>query len=380
MHLFTRGPAYLPRWICLPLAVALGLFAQEAGAQRQQIVAAQVVTAPWATSPRPGKAGTEAASSYTPPPLAAAPGPPPLSAEARRTLQATKSEKLAEPKWLRFVVSNEWRHDVTFPRLVGLGGAYVGVATDQNYTLAAAARAEVVFLFDYDLEVVRLHRIYHAFLDQAATPAEFRALFDEKEVKRGKEILATAADSPKEVAHLQRIYTHYRERLQIYLRHVANLQVGDRHPTWLGDPVAYAYIRGLAQGGRMVAVQGDLNGSVALRSVGETARALKLPVRIVYLSNAEGFFKYSPAFRENLAALPHDERSVIIRTYKHGFPAAAGDSWHYNLHQIDDFLKRAARPGYPSVHQIMADLRSPEGKKAIQQVGLSYYDGAVPGR
>lgn len=360
--------------------MALCMVPLPAGAQRQQVLAAQVVTAPWATRPRPDGAETPPSSSYTPPPLAATPGPPPLAAEARQALQAVKSEKLAEPKWLRFVVSNEWRHDVTFPRLMGLGGAYVGVATDQNYTLAAAARSEVMFLFDYDLEVVRLHRIYHAFLARAATPAEFRALFDEKEVKRGKEILATAADSPKEVAHLQRIYTHYRERLQIYLRHVANLQVGDRHPTWLGDPVAYAYIRGLAQAGRMIAVQGDLNGATALRSVGETARALKVPVRIVYLSNAEGFFKYSPAFRDNLAALPRDERSVIVRTYKHGFPAAAGDSWHYNLHQIDDFLKRAARPGYQSVHQIMADLRSPEGKKAIQQFGLSYYDGAVPSR
>ena len=81
---------------------------------------------------------------------------------------------------------------------------------------------------------------------------------------------------------------------------MANIRVGQRHPTWLGDPDAYAYIRGLVLGGRFLAIQGDLNGTAALKNIGETARALQLPVRIIYTSNAEGFFKYNPQFRDNL--------------------------------------------------------------------------------
>ena len=62
---------------------------------------------------------------------------------------------------------------VLLARIGGLGGAYIGVATDQNYTMAAAARSELLFLMDYDAEVGRIHRIYHAFMAEAATPAEF---------------------------------------------------------------------------------------------------------------------------------------------------------------------------------------------------------------
>lgn len=310
-------------------------------------------------------------------PLVAAAAPRPLSQGARRAVEAVPDEKPYDVR-IHFLTSNERRHDVFYPLLRGLGGAYVGVATDQNYTVAAAARSELLFLFDYDAEVGRVHRVYHAFMAECATPAEFRALFEEKSVPRGKEILQKSAPDAKEAAQLVRVYTHYRDRLQIYLRHVANLQVGSRRPTWLGDPEAYGYIRALVQAGRVQTVQGDLNGAVALKSVGDTARALGIPVRIFYTSNAEGFFQYTPAFRENLAALPHDDKTVVLRTYKHGFPSAQGDTWHYTLHQLDDFLGRIGQKGYPNVHRVMADLRAKEAQKAVEAIGVSYYDGAVP--
>jgi hypothetical protein len=162
-----------------------------------------------------------------------------------------------------------------------------------------------------------------------------------------------------------------------YLYHVANVRVGQRHPTWLGDPEAYAYVRALVVGGRVLARQGDLNGATTLKSIGETARALKLPVRAVYTSNAEGFFNYTPAFRDNIASLPHDEKSVMIRTYKRQMSSPVGDEWHYNLHQIDDFLQRLANPMYKNVHRVMQDLRqSPKGR--VDPIGVSYYDSSVP--
>jgi hypothetical protein len=163
-----------------------------------------------------------------------------------------------------------------------------------------------------------------------------------------------------------------------YLWHVANLRVGQRHPTWLGDPEAYSYIRALVLGGRVIARQGDLNGTTTLRSIGDTARALKLPVRAIYTSNAEGFFKYTKNFRDNLHSLPHDEKSIMIRTYKRGLPSAVGDTWHYNLHQIDDFLSRIDTPAYPSIHEVMKDLRLPAAKSKIDPLGVSSYDSTVP--
>ncbi len=385
MRALQRNYAHLSCWICtvaslIVTLLVLMLLSARAGATEAPGPAVQVVTAPWA-APSQG-ADYQGPLSDTPviepAPLPDSPPPPPLSIDERKILQATASEKLPEPTWLRFVVSNEWRHDVLFPRLAPLGGAYIGVATDQSYTLAAAARSQLVFMMDYDLEVVRMNRIHFAFLAEAATPQEFRALFDTPSVPRAKEILAQIAE-PKEAAQLQRVYTHYRERLQIYLRHVAGIRVGARHPSWLGDPAAYAYIRSLSQGGRLIALQGDLNGVVTLKSIAATCKKLNVPVRAIYTSNAEGFFKYTDAFRENLAAMPHDDKTVMIRTFKHRFPSARGDTWHYNLHQLDDFLSRLALPRYyPSVAQVMADLQTPAGSKFIDPTGFSYLDSHTP--
>ena len=65
--------------------------------------------------------------------------PPPLSEAQRAALLAGGDERIVS-KREHFTVSNEYRHDLWFPYLRGLGGAYVGGASDQNYTLMAVAR------------------------------------------------------------------------------------------------------------------------------------------------------------------------------------------------------------------------------------------------
>jgi hypothetical protein len=340
-----------------------------------------VVTAPWAApSQAPGARAPELspAQRWEPPPLNLK-APPPLTPQQRAIVQATKSEKLPEPTWLRYVLSNEWRHDVTFPKLAGLGGVYIGVATDQNYTLAAAMSAELLVTMDYDAEVVAMHRIYHAFINASPTAPEMRAWFKAENAYKAGEFLVNTAPTKEEGARLAKIYARYRDRVAVYLWHVANTRVGSRHPTWLGDPEAYSYIRALVQGGRVLAVQGDLNGTTTLRSIGDTARALGLNVHALYTSNAEGFFKYTQNFRDNIESLPRDDKSVMLRTFKHGMVSPPGDMWHYNLHQMNDFIERLKLPGYVNIYRVMQDLqRTPAGKKAIEAIGVSYYDATVP--
>lgn len=386
MRVYMRGPRPLLCWVCAVTALLVGGWmlcaGRAAAAERPADKPVKVVTAPWAhPSQVAGYSGPQRPV-LEPAPLSELAPPPPLSAAERQILKDTlRSEPLAEPTWLRYVVSNEWRHDVIFPRVSNLRGAYLGVATDQNYTVAAAARTELLFLFDYDAEVGRIHRVYHALIDQAESPEAFRKYFEPAQLEAGKAVIdaywTRQGATKKELAGLSRAYAYYRDRLQVYLRHVANLQVGARRPTWLGDPAAYAYVRALVQGGRVATLQGDLHGQVALRSAAEACKALKIPLRIFYTSNAEGFFPYSAAFRENLAAFPRDERSVMLRTYKHGFPRAAGDSWHYNLHQIDDFLARLALRDYGTIHRVMADLHA-SATPAVDRYGASYMDGSVP--
>jgi hypothetical protein len=338
-----------------------------------------VVTAPWALEGnyRPQSDGPP--PKWQPPALSEQAPPPPLSEAQRKLVGETKSEKLPEPTWARFVMSNEWRHDVVFPKLHEIGGVFVGVATDQNYTMAAAARSQLIVTMDYDSDVVYTHRIYHHFIKESPTANDLRSYYQEANIPKAVALLQKVAESPEEATKLVRIYHRYRQRLALYLHQVASVRVGDRHPTWLGDPAAYSYIRAMVQAGRVMAVQGDLNGTVALRSIGDTARALGLPVRVVYTSNAEGFFKYTQNFRDNLASLPHDEKTVVLRTYKRGMTAPEGDLWHYNLHKMDDFLARIATPGYSNVAAVMTDMRTtPVGRKLVESIGVSYYDERIP--
>ncbi|MBL9006620.1 MAG: hypothetical protein JNJ46_20360 [Myxococcales bacterium] len=366
----------LGSWITSVVCLLPAALAGQSAAQ------AHVVTAPWAG---PGQApGSKPVTldatlaKWEPPALSASPAPPPLTPEQQAIVQATQGEKLPEPKWARYVLSNEWRHDVMFSKLANLGGVWIGVATDQNYTMAAAARSELLVLMDYDLEVVNVHRMYHALIKQAATAEDFRAFFRQQNSAKAIEALSASGSSKEDNAKLVQIYNRYRDRMATYLYHVANTRVGQRHPTWLGDPAAYAYIRGLVQGGRVLARQGDLNGTTTIRSIGDTARKLNLKVRGFYTSNAEGFFQYSQNFRDSLKSLPIDEKSVMVRTYKRGMTIAVGCTWHYNLHQISDFLSRLDAPGYKDIHRVMQDLRGPQSKAKLEAIGVSYYDGTVP--
>jgi hypothetical protein len=380
-YLHKQTPSY--RFGLGGLAAATLFTLSIAGAETPPAMA-HVVTAPWAlieksaTRPKVQVADAETLK-WEPPAITTIPLPAPLTEAQRQLVAATQGDKLPEPTWDRYVVSNEWRHDIVFPKVAGLGGVYIGVATDQNYTMAAAAHADLLVLMDYDSEVVNMHRIYQIFLKECATADELRTLFLQKNAYKAGELLVNNSPTREQGVKLVKTYVTYRDRVATYLYHVANIRVGQRHPTWLGDPDAYAYVRSLVQAGRFLPIQGSLTGTVALKSIGDTARALGLMVRIIYTSNAEGFFQYNPQFRANLAGLPHDEKTVILRTFKHGMPSPLGDLWHYNLHQLDDFLARLELPGYLSIYRVMADLENkPEGKKLIETLGVSYYDSRVP--
>lgn len=245
--------------------------------------------------------------------------------------------------------SNERRHDLFFGELQGKGGGYVGVGADQNYTMAAAAAARVLWLIDLDPAVVRVHKLYSALLCEAETPDALVALFERTATPAVKAALERRTRS--EAASLIELYLTYREDLHDHLR-----KQRERSHTWLGDTAKYATIRDLAQRGRIVPRLGDLNGPRTLQQIAQAARAAAVPVRMIYLSNAESWFSYGRQFRDNLQALPVDERSVVLRTVKSEvlrYPT--GDIWHYSTQRAQDFTTHLAGPGYHSIEAAMLD-------------------------
>ena len=278
------------------------------------------------------------------------------------------SEPIPEPDE-HYPTSNEWRHDLFFDAIRDVGGAFVGVGTDQCYTLAAVQDASSVWIVDYDPIVARVHRMYGVLVGAAETPDALLAWFSEERADEAAARIEAALAGEPDAAEVARTYRRNRGRFAGYLRHVARLSRDGRGTSWLSDPALYARVRRLFADGRVIARTGDVTGATTLRAVGAATSRLGAPVRVVYLSNAEQFFPYGEAFRENVRSLPTDERTVVLRTFRHRravYPD--GDTWHYMVHPARDFLERLEL-GYRRNTQIVSDAirggLDPRGVTAI---------------
>jgi hypothetical protein len=68
-------------------------------------------------------------------------------------------------------------------------------------------------------------------------------------------------------------------------------------------------------------------------------------IHSLFLSNVEQWFHYSPQFRRNLVQLPHDGRTVVLRTLARGdVPAPPEDRWHFSVQTLDEFVARMDSP------------------------------------
>ena len=280
---------------------------------------------------------------------AVAPAVPPPLTDAQRTALSAGAEERIVSRREHFTVSNEYRHDLWFPYLRGLGGAYVGVASDQNYTLMAVARSEVGYLLDLDRQVVHLHRGYMALIAASPGPDEFLARFDEAAQRDTRALLVAGLSdlSERDRGEALRFVDDNRAALREYLGAVRANQRGEQGVTWLSDPDLYAYIRAMVAGGRLRPINGNLTGKTAMATIAASARVLGLPVKLLYLSNAEEYLSYTSEFVANVRNLPGAADSVVLRTIHDRFDGweSSGDGdrrWNYQVHRLEDFQLRLA--------------------------------------
>jgi hypothetical protein len=300
--------------------------------------------------------------------------PPPLSAAQQRVVDGIPDER-PYPVRLHFLTSNERRHDLFFPAARRRGGGYIGVGADQNYTLAAVAEAEVLWLLDIDGQVAQWHQIYAALIPAAPTPADLRRLLDGQ---HGLEV-AAALKARWDAALSRSLFLAYRrDRARIHAHVSREILRRGGAPSWLSDRDLYAHVRALMQARRVIARVGDLHGEQTLLSISEAARRMGVQIRVVYLSNAEQWFRYSPQFRRNMAALPRDGQAVVLRTLaRWEVPAAPGDRWHFSAQTLDDFVRRLQAPdGLRRVHDLMGDMARHSRDPALPR-GLSLLPGVT---
>jgi len=300
------------------------------------------------------------------------------------------------------IISNETSYLQVVDQFEPMGGAYIGVGPEQNFTYIARIRPEWAFIVDVRRENMLQHLMLNAILQKAATPFEYLCwLFSRRidehsrsgisgELEGDLDGLIEAVESmpPDEevfarnwnaiLSHIQdelhvQISESDEEHIHFVYRTLFDEQLDIRfrtfgrpsrshHPDYrslllsrspngarshfLASVEDYQFVRDLALGGRLVPVVGDFAGAHALPAVGDFLRERGQTVSAFYVSNVEFYLLRSGGFNqyvENVRSLPLRDDSLFIRVYfDYGHPHPAGLPGHRSttiLQGIPRFLK-----------------------------------------
>jgi hypothetical protein len=290
----------------------------------------------------------------------------PLSVDARAIFHGTPEDPVPQTRGgivhalddVSYIVGNEWSLDAFEPSIAGLGGGYVGVGPDQAYLLIGWQRPELAWLIDYDPKVLRVHAMYRALVLAAETPAEFLAMFEPEGVERAQAAIAEHDDKDR---HLKRLYRNNRDMFRWRLVTVARKLTKRGVPCWLTDDETYAFVRQMIVAERIRPLRVNLLEDEGVHGIASAARELGVPIRVVYLSNAETYWEeYAQQFRTNIADLPGDERSLLLRTV---LVWGVNKDYVYYAQSLARFVERLAEPSVRSVEAFVG--RKPKAERGI---------------
>ena len=278
----------------------------------------------------------------------AEPAPPPdpwgpITNEQRSIMLAGDEEERIKTE-IHYVKTNERRHDVWFPYLENKRGIYVGVAADQNYTLIAVAKSEYVFLMDLDWRVAELHRAYEVLIEASDTPQALLDRYHADNEEASVVLIEEALASEVSEDQLRKTLMSWRGARETVFRHLEKVIVRDRDgamTSWLSNPEYYAHIKKLYESDRVRMLVGDLTGPTTLGStIAKAANGLGLPIEVLYLSNAEEYYDYTPQYRQNIQNLPVADDSVVLRTIYSKDWVHADSLWNYQVQPLADYQTR----------------------------------------
>jgi hypothetical protein len=261
------------------------------------------------------------------------------------------------------LVSNE-THIVHLIRMLDpMGGVYIGVGPEQNFSYIARLRPAMAFIIDIRQENRNLHLIYKALFELSADRAEFvsrlfsrerpagvgptssvRQLFTKYETARpsGRLFEGTARMIRERLvdahrvslsaeqlawieATLHRFYSegpdiHYGGSQQgdvpdpSYRSLMTAMDINGQYGSYLANEERFTFVKDLHTRNMIVPVVGDFAGPLAIRRVGDYIRQHAGTVSAFYASNVEVYLtrQQSAAFCGSLAALPYDSRTWFI--------------------------------------------------------------------
>jgi hypothetical protein len=246
-----------------------------------------------------------------------------------------------------YVTSNEPKRYLWAPYLRNVGGGYAGVGSDQNYDFVALAKSEWVWLYDYDPNVFRLHQMLKPLILSAENAEDFVALFTEKSISKAHKLIDGHYNKETLTSKkLKAFYSGYRNKLYNHYKKSLKRKTKYEDFGWLAVPSNYAYIRLLHSQDRIIPVAGDMLAQNGLRSIGETATKMKVPLRIYYTSNAPTAWggQITPDYAKNVASFPFDDRSIVLTTYNSG--VSKKFYWHFSVANAQVMQRRITSGDY----------------------------------
>jgi len=260
------------------------------------------------------------------------------------------------------VTSNEMTYQHSLPDLMKTprdGGAYLGVGPEQNFTYIAALQPKLAFIFDIRRDMLLEHLMYKSLFEMSANRVEFVAnLFSRKAPAQ------LNADSPVETIFqafsrapadamlaeqnagliMDRLKTRHhfqitaedergiralyrafaREGVQFFNSsflspgYATLMTLTDgRGKNWsyLTTRDRYDRVRLMQQQNLIVPLVGDFAGPKAIRAVGQYLKEHGATVRVFYISNVEDYIGAQSKYVGNIASLPTDASSVLLRWY-----------------------------------------------------------------
>jgi hypothetical protein len=255
----------------------------------------------------------------------------------------------------RHYLSGDERHmHLFYPTVKDLGGAYMGVGSDQAYMFAGWMKAEYVWLSDYDPWIKWLHMSYAAFFEVSPDIATFRSWWTRENNRKALKLLAKRYKGHPLAYQIRFVYPHAAHKVNRRLRRLNDWAKTHGVPNFVSDEAQYKFVRALVMEKRVRPLVCNLLDTKCLIGIGDTMRKLKTPVRVLYPSNAEQYWPYGDQYRANVRGLHFDEKSWVTRTLgiRH-----QNDDYHYSLQPALKFQKWLAQPELKSVKQVYPKVK-----------------------
>lgn len=284
---------------------------------------------------------------------------PPLSPQDRETFWGSVEDEspavrggiVKELEDVHYTIGNEWSLFAFYEDIKDTGGGYVGVGPDQAYLFIGWQRPQLAWLIDYDAAVLRTHQMYKALFAASDTPRAFLEMFEPGNLEQGNAAIDEMYDGAQArglKGLLRRQRRYFRYRLRTVKKHLRGVDV----PTYLTDQETFDYVKAMLKTERVRPLLVNLNESPGIEGLSAASEALNVPVRVLYVSNAEEYWKaYDPQFVRNVSRLPTDDSAVLLRTR---LTWKTNRDYTYIVQPISNYRIWLADPGITRVRDILS--------------------------